>query len=177
VRLKFLIGLNDPNRLLQNLGEILAWATAEMNVGMFVANLPACRPILTNLITRFSTWSGSHSRPSHGLSKKPYARGSLRGGDPASKHWMELDERPESTGLKNHLGSKSKEVGVETKIYGDLDEFSNTSLDHDDGSQKRIVSKRPSGDGIQVNVQKDFKVEISNGKQLPALPRLPSESV
>jgi hypothetical protein len=75
------------------------------------------------------------------------------------------------------LGSKSKEVGVETKIYGDLDEFSNTSLDHDDGSQKRIVSKRPSGDGIQVNVQKDFKVEITSGKQLPPLPRLPSEPV
>ncbi|OAG25310.1 hypothetical protein CC77DRAFT_1076642 [Alternaria alternata] len=120
VRLKFLIGLNDPNRLLQNLGEILAWACAEMNVGMFVANLPACRPILTNLISHFSSSFRSRSGPSHnyGSSKKPYARGSLRGGDPASKHWMELDERPESTGLNNHLGNKSKDVGVETKIYG-----------------------------------------------------------
>ncbi|RYN30192.1 hypothetical protein AA0113_g9186 [Alternaria arborescens] len=179
VRLKFLIGLNDPNRLLQNLGEILAWACAEMNVGMFVANLPACRPILTNLISHFSSSFRSRSGPSHnyGSSKKPYARGSLRGGDPASKHWMELDERPESTGLNNHLGNKSKDVGVETKIYGDLDEISNISSERDDGSQKRIVNKRPSGDGIQVNVQKDFKVEITSGKQLPPLPRLPSEPV
>jgi hypothetical protein len=91
-----------------------------MNVGMFVANLPACRPILTNLISHFSSSFRSRSGPSHnyGSSKKPYARGSLRGGDPASKHWMELDERPESTGLNNHLSNKSKDVGVETKIYG-----------------------------------------------------------
>lgn len=63
------------------------------------------------------------------------------------------------------------------QLSGDLDEISNISSERDDGSQKRIVNKRPSGDGIQVNVQKDFKVEITSGKQLPPLPRLPSESV
>ena len=63
------------------------------------------------------------------------------------------------------------------QLSGDLDEISIVSSERDDGSQKRIVSKRPSGDGMQVNVQKDFKVEISSGKQLPPLPRLPLESV
>jgi hypothetical protein len=168
VRLKFLIGLNDPNRLLQNLGEILAWACAEMNVGMFVANLPACRPLLTSLISHFSSWSGSRSNVSRSYAKKQHVRGSMRAG-PASKQWMELDERPE-----DRSGNKSRGVGVETKIYGDLDEF--TNLDYYDGDQKH-AGKRPSGDGLQVSVQKDFRVEISDGKQLKALPRVPLESV
>ncbi|KAI4910899.1 hypothetical protein J4E90_007156 [Alternaria incomplexa] len=172
VRLKFLIGLNDPTRLLQNLGEILAWACAEMNVGMFVANLPACRPLLTNFISHFSSWSGSHSNPSGGYSKKQNPRGSIRAG-PGSKQWMELNERPEN---HSHSGSKPKSVGVETKIYGDLDEYSNTSLEHVDGDQKR-GGQRPSGDGLQVSVQKDFRVEISDRKQLTALPRVPLETV
>ena len=48
------------------------------------------------------------------------------------------------------------------QLSGDLDEISNISSERDDGSQKRIVNKRPSGDGIQVNVQKDFKVAGSS---------------
>jgi hypothetical protein len=141
-----------------------------MNVGMFVANLPACRPLLTNLITHFSSWSGSRSHPSNGYSKKQHARASIRAG-PGSKQWMELGERPE-----NHSTSRSKSVGVETKIYGDLDEFDNTSLDNED-SDRRYGDKRPSGDGLQVNIQKDFRVEVSDRKQLTALPRLPLETV
>lgn len=52
---------------------------------------------------------------------------------------------------------------METKIYGDLEDYgSEESLDaRDDGSQKRIV-KKASLDGLQVNVQKDFRVEISD---------------
>jgi len=143
-----------------------------MNVGMFVANLPACRPLLTNFISHFSSWSGSHSNPSGGYSKKQNPRGSIRAG-PGSKQWMELNERPEN---HSHSGSKPKSVGVETKIYGDLDEYSNTSLEHVDGDQKR-GGQRPSGDGLQVSVQKDFRVEISDRKQLTALPRVPLETV
>ncbi|EUC34864.1 hypothetical protein COCCADRAFT_25096 [Bipolaris zeicola 26-R-13] len=171
VRLKYLIGLNDASRLLQNLGAILAWATAEMNVGMFVANLPACHPLLKHAIARFSTWSGSNSRSyASGIfgSKKPHPGGPSASNAIDSKNkWLELDDqqqqqRPESSRTRNYLNGKSKGTGVETKIYGDLEDYgSEESLDaRDDGSQKRIV-KKASLDGLQVNVQKDFRVEIS----------------
>lgn len=59
---------------------------------------------------------------------------------------------------------------METKIYGDLDEYSNGSDDddddgdaRDDGSQKRIVGQQQSLDGMHVNVQRDFRVEITSG--------------
>ncbi|EUC46767.1 hypothetical protein COCMIDRAFT_25245 [Bipolaris oryzae ATCC 44560] len=171
VRLKYLIGLNDASRLLQNLSAILAWATAEMNVGMFVANLPACHPLLKHAIARFSTWSGSNSRSySSGIfgSKKPHPGGPSASNAIDSKNkWLELDDqqqqqRPESSRTRNYLSNKGKGTGVETKIYGDLEDYgSEESLDaRDDGSQKRIV-KKPSLDGLQVNVQKDFRVEVS----------------
>lgn len=171
VRLKFLIGMNDESRFLQNLGVILAWASAEMNIGMLVANLPACRPLLERMISRFSSWTGSGSR-SFGAGKKSHARGTSRtGGNGASKQYLELDERPESTTLQNYLknGNKTTGTGVETRIYGDLDGDSSVSLDRDDGSQKHIVNKA-SVDGFAVNVHRDFKVEVSGGKPLPRTP-------
>jgi hypothetical protein len=171
VRLKFLIGMNDQSRFLQNLGSILAWASAEMNVGMLVANLPACRPLLERMISRFSSWTGSGSR-SFGAGKKSHARGPSRAATAgASKQYLELDERPGSTTLQNYLknGGKTQGTGVETRIYGDLEGDSSLSLDRDDGSQKHIVEK-PSSDGFHVNVHKDFKMEISGGKPLPRTP-------
>ena len=171
VRLKFLIGMNDQSRFLQNLGSILAWASAEMNIGMLVANLPACRPLLERMISRFSSWTGSGSR-SLGAGKKSHARGTSRtGANGASKQYLELDERPDSTTLQNYLknGHKTGGTGVETRIYGDLDDDSSDSLDRDDGSQKHIVQK-PSGDGFHVNVHKDFKMEVSGSKPLPRTP-------
>lgn len=163
--------MNDQSRFLQNLGAILAWASAEMNVGMFVANLPACRPLLERMITRFSSWTGSGSR-SFGGGKKSHARGTSRtAANGASKQYLELDERPGSTTLQNYLnaGHKTKGTGVETRIYGDLDGDSSISLDRDDGSQKHIVEKQ-SVDGFHVNVHKDFKMEVSGGKPLPRTP-------
>ena len=144
-----------------------------MNVGMFVANLPACHPLLKHAIARFSTWSGSNSRSyASGIfgPKKPHAGGPSASNAIDSKNkWLELDDqqqqqqRPESSRTRNYLSNKSKETGVETKIYGDLEDYgSEESLDaRDDGSQKRIV-KKASLDGLQVNVQKDFRVEISD---------------
>lgn len=85
---------------------------------------------------------------------------------------MELDDtaRPDSV-TRNYLGGKNKGAGVETKIYGDLDEYSNGSDDdddgggdaRDDGSQKRIVGQQQSLDGMHVNVQRDFRVEVTSG--------------
>jgi hypothetical protein len=164
--------MNDQSRFLQNLGSILAWASAEMNVGMLVANLPACRPLLERMISRFSSWTGSGSR-SLGGGKKTHARGTSRTGatGAASKQYLELDERPGSTTLQNYLKNshKTSGAGVETRIYGDLDRDSSISLDRDDGSQKHIVEK-PSSDGFHVNVHKDFKMEVSGGKPLPRTP-------
>ncbi|KAH6611820.1 hypothetical protein C7974DRAFT_445679 [Boeremia exigua] len=172
VRLKFLIGMNDETRFLQNLGAILAWASAEMNIGMLVANLPACRPLLERMISRMSSWTGSGSR-SFGAGKK--SRATAANG--ASKQYLELDERPGSTTLQNYLnnGNKTGKTGVETRIYGDLDAESSISLDRDDGSQKQIVNKS-SVDGIQVSVHKDFKMEVTGGKPLPRTP-VPGEDM
>ncbi|KAG9203515.1 hypothetical protein G6514_002883 [Epicoccum nigrum] len=178
VRLKFLIGMNDETRFLQNLGAILAWASAEMNIGMLVANLPACRPLLEGMIQRFSSWTGSGSR-SFGGGKKSHGRGtSLAGTNPVSKQYLELDERPESTTLQNYLtsGNKKSRTGVETRIYGDLDRDSSGSFEHDDSSRKQIMDKS-SIDGFRVNVHKDFKVEVTrSGKALPRTP-IPGDAV
>jgi hypothetical protein len=123
-----------------------------MNIGMLVANLPACRPLLEGIIQRFSSWTGSGSR-SFGGGKKSHGRGtSLAGTNPVSKQYLELGERPESTTLQNYLssGHKKSRTGVETRIYGDLD---------------RDI------DGFRVNVHKDFKVEVTrSGKALPRTP-------
>jgi hypothetical protein len=164
VRLKFLIGMNDQSRFLENLGSILAWASAEMNVGMFVANLPACRPILESLISRFSAIT--HSGISGGTKK--HARGPSRA-DPSAKQYLELDERPDSTTCYLNGHNKTKGTGVETRIYGDLDADSSLDIERDDGSQKRIV-KEASIDGFQVNVRKDFKFEVNGNKSLPKVP-------
>jgi hypothetical protein len=161
VRLKFLIGMNDQSRFLQNLGNILAWASAEMNVGMFVANLPACRPILENLISRFSAIT--HSGISGGTKK--HTRGASR----ADPKYLELDERPDSTTCYLNGHNKVGGTGVETRIYGDLDADSSLDLERDDGSQKRIV-KQASIDGFQVNVRKDFKFEVNGNKSLSKAP-------
>lgn len=166
--------MNDETRFLQNLGAILAWASAEMNIGMLVANLPACRPLLERMISNLSSWTGSAGR-SFGAGKKSQAHSTPVNG--VSKQYLELDERPESTTLQNYLktGGKTNNTGVETRIYGNLDGDSSISLDRDDGSQKNIVNKQ-SVDGFQVNVHKDFKMEISGGKPLPRTP-VPGDEV
>lgn len=170
--------MNDETRFLQNLGAILAWASAEMQIGMLVANLPACRPLLERMINRFSSWTGSGSR-SFGGGKKSHTRGtSLAGTNPVTKQYLELDERPSSTTLQNYLtnGHKKSRTGVETRIYGDLDRDSSAELDRDDGSQKHIMNKE-SVDGFRVNVHQEFKVEVTrSGKPLPRTP-VPGELV
>jgi hypothetical protein len=76
-----------------------------MNVGLIVANLPACRPILDSLITRLTS-SGVISRDySHGAAMSAAA------GKTADKY-VELEER----------GS----AGLETTIYGKRDGDSGT---------------------------------------------------
>lgn len=155
--------MNDQTRFLENLGAILAWASAEMNVGMLVANLPACRPLLERALSHMSSWT--NSAVGRRLSQKDKT-GATRPTVGVNKTYLELDERPESKNLKSYLSSHGNKsgAGIETRIYGrDLDNDSILSLDRDDGSQKRIVEVRGSG-SMHVNVQKDFYMEIDDGK-------------
>ncbi|RMZ73867.1 cation-transporting atpase 4 [Pyrenophora seminiperda CCB06] len=171
VRLKYLIGLNDNTRLLLNLGNILAWASAEMNVGMLVANLPACHPLLKYAIATFSSWTSSISGGSHNrhLSKKLDGGGGgqrISSRDLASKksYWLELDEQPQSgnSSKRSFLsggggGTKSfKGQGVETRIYGEVDgTYGRSSLD--DG---RTTTAGTRQDRFLVNVHREIKREV-----------------
>ncbi|KAH7033626.1 uncharacterized protein B0I36DRAFT_362271 [Microdochium trichocladiopsis] len=73
VRLKYLLLMNDNTRFLEALGIILAWAQAEVGIGMLVANLPACRPLLERT---FSIITGSRSGSSGGGGGRGKAGGS-----------------------------------------------------------------------------------------------------
>lgn len=174
MRLKYLIGLNDPTRILEILGLILAWGTVEINVGMFVANLPACRPILEQLLVRFSSWTRSASTSHRGEKSKSRTTAKSQAGRDGTSEQYVLDERPGSSTLQNYLrnGRKSVNFGVETRIYGDLDGESNITLDHlDDGSEKHIVQRVSEDDRFHVNVHKDFRMEVSGGKSKPGTPK------
>ncbi|EDU45220.1 predicted protein [Pyrenophora tritici-repentis Pt-1C-BFP] len=164
VRLKYLIGLNDSTRLLQNLGNILAWASAEMNVGMFVANLPACHPLLKHAISQFSSWTGgSGSRSlSYGKSKKLGAQRLSR--DPASKHWVELEEQPDDGRGCNGGGTKGSKgsPGVETRIYGELDTTVRGSMDGGDDGSGRMTVEGVRRDGMHVSVHREIKMEVNH---------------
>ncbi|KAE9973419.1 hypothetical protein EG328_004415 [Venturia inaequalis] len=172
VRLKYLIGLNDRTRILDHLGNILVWASVEVNVGMFVANLPACRPILERAITRpFSRTGSTSNTRSDGKSRGLSTRKS-RLDDNTSDQYV-LDERPESSTLQDYLrnGHKSGNIGVHTTIYGDADEESSITMDHwSDISQRNMVRKASEDGRIHVNVQKDFTMEVTQEKFHPRTP-------
>lgn len=124
VRLRYLLGLNDLSHFFENLSPILAWAAAEANIGMLVANLPACRPLLSSMLSLIST---RNSRNTHSTSLPPQAL----------PNYFELGD---SNG-QNKSCNVSTDVGVETRMYGaELDGGDDEGdLMGDDGSQKRIL--------------------------------------
>ncbi|KAL1592716.1 hypothetical protein SLS60_011132 [Paraconiothyrium brasiliense] len=149
VRLKFLFGLNDQTKFLENLSPILAWASAEMNAGLIVANLPACRPLLDSFISRIASSKGltrdrSHRTPMSGSAGKTMDR------------YLELEEQANA--------------GLETRIYGKRDGDSGSEIDLDDGdseSQKGIVGRRKQSNGaMRVQVTKDISVVTSSSQQV-----------
>lgn len=143
VRLKYLLLLNDSTKFLQGLSIILAWAQAEVGIGMLVANLPACRPLLERALSRLTSFTGSKNKSS----KDPAASGAVK------NSYLELGERdPTKKGTAN--ASRS---GVETRVYGrDMDGNSSESLP-DDHSQKQIVNKGGLG---AIRVQREFGMEV-----------------
>ncbi|KAK2748187.1 cation-transporting atpase 4, partial [Colletotrichum kahawae] len=143
VRLKYLLLLNDSTKFLQGLSIILAWAQAEVGIGMLVANLPACRPLLERALSRLTSFTGSKNKSS----KDPAASGAVK------NSYLELGERdPTKKGTTN--ASRS---GVETRVYGrDMDGNSSESLP-DDHSQKQIVNKGGLG---AIRVQREFGMEV-----------------
>ncbi|KAF2642060.1 hypothetical protein P280DRAFT_291762 [Massarina eburnea CBS 473.64] len=121
VRLKYLVGLNDNSKLLQNLGMILAWATAEQNVGMIISNLPACRPLLTSFTS--------------------YVMGSKQSSNKSSSalNYFELDEN-------RSKGPQSYKGGNETRIYGhEINGDYDKGLPADGGSQENIIGDSKGG--------------------------------
>lgn len=157
IRLNFLLGMNDPTKFLQNLGPILAWASAEMNVGMLIANLPACRPLLEKALARFTSLTGSRSRTGRGGKPSMQYPAGTSGG--VARDYVELEDgrgkgpaRPMATSAV----TKPDNVGIETRIYGRELGGSDESLG-DDGSERRFVPD--SGMRGTIHVQTDFNVE------------------
>ncbi|KAF1969129.1 hypothetical protein BU23DRAFT_653869 [Bimuria novae-zelandiae CBS 107.79] len=146
VRLKFLFGLNDQARFLEKLSPILAWASAEMNVGLIVANLPACRPLLDSFVTRIYS--------SRGLSRNQSRGPGVSGGaGKTMDRYVELEEQGHA--------------GLETRIYGKQQSGSLNDLgidDFDDESQKGIVDGRKRSDTLRVQVKKDICVSVTKSE-------------
>ncbi|KAF2451990.1 hypothetical protein P171DRAFT_450677 [Karstenula rhodostoma CBS 690.94] len=146
VRVRFLFGLNDPTRFLQNLSPILAWASAEMNVGLIVSNLPACRPVLDSIVTKLASSKDLSRDRSRGAATS-------RGAGKTLDNYVELQERGNSAGL-------------ETTIYGKKDGDNTSDLDIYDGdsdSQKGIVSDKGQNNGpMRVQVKRDISVVTSS---------------
>ncbi|KAL0937034.1 cation-transporting atpase 4 [Colletotrichum truncatum] len=147
VRLKYLLLMNDTSKFLQALGIILAWAQAEVGIGMLVANLPACRPLLERALSRLTSFTGSKNKSS----KDPATSAAVK------NSYLELGER-DTASKKTANASRS---GVETRVYGrDMDGNSSESLP-DDHSQKQIVSKGGLG---AIRVQREFGMEVEKNR-------------
>lgn len=149
VRLKYLLGLNDAARFLQGLGLILAWAQAEVGIGLLVANLPACRPLLESAIAAFASSIGSGNK-----SAKTGATSAA-----GKNSYLELGERdPNAASRKGH--SMASRGGVETQVYGTYGaDGSSESLPPPADSRERIVHKQSQG---QIHVQTEFGMEYEN---------------
>lgn len=139
VRLRYLLGLNDLSHFFEKLSPILAWAAAEANIGMLIANLPACRPLLSSILSLVSTRKAGNTR-SASLSPQ------------AQPGYLELGDR-----RGHNKANVSVDVGVETRMYG-LDGDDADSVP-DDGSQKQIMEE--TWRGGQIRVQKQFGTEVS----------------
>ncbi|KAI9152253.1 hypothetical protein HJFPF1_09482 [Paramyrothecium foliicola] len=147
VRLKYLLLMNDNSRFLEALGIILAWAQAEVGIGMLVANLPACRPLLERVLSRIM---GSKNKSTKDVTDNGGAKNS----------YLELGER--STTKKHTF--KTNHSGIETRVYGrDMKGDSSESL-QDDESQKKIV---PSNALSAIRVQRQFGVEVEIERGAP----------
>lgn len=151
VRLRYLLGMNDLSHFLQNLGPILAWAAAEANAGMLVANLPACRPLLELL---FATLFSHVSRSSAAL------RDGSEALEPDRKEW-ELQEGRSRGKTKATAG-----MGVETRMYGsELNGDGDDCLSIcDDDSQRHMVDESPPT-GQQILVKKEFGTKITTTRE------------
>lgn len=118
-----------------------------MNVGLIVANLPACRPVLDSLISRLSGSKGSSKDRTHGVTTS-------RGPGKSTDDYLELEERGNA--------------GLETTIYSKRDHDSSSDLDVDDSeSQKAIVGHSEHRNGLlRVQVKRDISVVTSPNEDL-----------
>lgn len=143
VRLKYLLGMNDLSHFLQNLGPILAWAAAEANAGMLLANLPACRPLLEMVFTGLFS-SASRSSALNGSEAL----------EPDRKEW-ELEARRGKTKATAGMGVETRMYGSE--LNGDGDDCRSIC---DDDSQRHMVDESPPA-SQQILVKKEFGTKIT----------------
>lgn len=142
VRLKYLLGLNDLSHFFEKLSPILAWAAAEANIGMFIANLPACRPLLTSVLSLVTSRNTGNT-------------GSMTLPAQAHPSYLELGDR-----RGHNKANASADVGVETRMYGAELEADDGESIPDDGSQRKMVGETCRGGHIRV--QRQFGTEVSN---------------
>ncbi|KAH7012119.1 uncharacterized protein B0I36DRAFT_400083 [Microdochium trichocladiopsis] len=143
VRLKYLLLMNDSTRLLEALGIILAWAQAEVGIGMLVANLPACKPLLERIFSLLTLSRNGAGRTGNGVT----GYNSASGAD-GHDNYLELDGPDDSTSDKaKHCRGLRSPYGVmdDTNVVYQRD-MANASSDSlvDDRSQNQIIPSRGS---------------------------------
>ncbi|KAJ1329743.1 hypothetical protein MN608_06479 [Microdochium nivale] len=180
VRLKYLLLMNDANKFLEALGIILAWAQAEVGIGMLVANLPACRPYLERTFSAITgSHSGSDSGGKIGGSGTPAARRASGTGGSVTRpgeatggknRYLELDERDIAMspvgGKKSVFRSGSgRQFGTETRVYGrDICGDSSESLADDQSSQRQIIRASVGNGFNNINISNNNR--INNNKAI-----------
>ncbi|KAH7016087.1 uncharacterized protein B0I36DRAFT_336644 [Microdochium trichocladiopsis] len=175
--------MNDPSRFFKALGIILAWSQAEVGIGMLVANLPACKPLLERTFSRTAgsrSWGGKTGSGVGGKYGASRADGWIRGGGSGLEHveegigmdamnsgYRELDKQGATTPKtamscngrepsqgERHIAGGGGQFGVETRGYnGDMAGDSSDDL-ADNESQRCII---PSGGSNARNRSSDDK--------------------
>lgn len=111
-----------------------------MNVGLIVANLPACRPILDSFISHISSSRGTSRDRTYGVSTR-----SGSGGKTLDRY-LELQESGNNTDL-------------ETRIYSRQQGDTSSYVDVDNDSQKEMIGGRKQSEpALRVQVKRDITV-------------------
>jgi hypothetical protein len=117
-----------------------------MNVGLIVANLPACRPLLDTFVSHVSSSKGHSRERSYGITVSGATGKTL-------DRYVELQEQ----------GNAELETRIFSRQNGD--NASEMDVDHvDDRSQKRMLRGRDRSDTLTVQVTRDITVTVSDGK-------------
>lgn len=161
VRLRYLLGMNDLSHFLEKLGAILAWAAAEANVGILLANLPACRPLLESLYSRLRLFTTRDSKSS-AAAAAAVKTGSGAAGPTVGGGDGQPDVELGVSGRRVKRNN-SAEIGVETRMYGgdmDIDSDDNHSMGDADSQKHMVRNPSPFASGKAVELE-DIATELT----------------